>query len=98
MPETITATRFNGHSMVAPLQRVLVCSPRTAGWNQPERAARWRDLGFRHPPDFEKAQAEHEALCRELEAAGAEVVELPPAMELSLDAVYAHDALLPIYF
>jgi N-dimethylarginine dimethylaminohydrolase len=86
------AQLFNGHSMVGALQRVLVCSPRMAGWNQPERAARWRDLGFQHPPVFEKAQAQHEALCRELESAGAEVIELPPASELTLDAVYAHDA------
>jgi N-dimethylarginine dimethylaminohydrolase len=81
-----------GHSMVARLERVLVCSPRTAGWHQPERAARWRELGFLHPPDFPKAQAEHGSLCRELESAGAEVIEAPPALDLSLDAVYVHDA------
>jgi len=88
-------TSFNGHSMVGPLKRVLVCSPRTAYWNQPERAARWRELGFAHPPSFEMAQQQHDALCRELEAAGAEVEELPPALELSIDAVYTHDASLP---
>ena len=93
-----TGQRYNGHSMVGALQRVLVCSPRSAGWNQPERAARWRDLGFHHPPDFEKAQAQHEALCRELETTGAEVVDLPPVIDLSLDAVYAHDASLPTDF
>lgn len=81
--------------MVGALKRVLVCSPRTACWHQPERAARWRELGFVHPPDFATAQAQHEALCRELEACGAEVEDIPPAMELSLDAVYAHDASLP---
>ena len=37
-------------------------------------------------------------MCRQLEAAGAEVVEAPPAVDLSLDAVYAHDALLPTDF
>jgi len=89
---------FNGHSMVDPLRRVVVCSPKIAGWDKPERAARWRDLGFLRPLDFEKAQRQHEALCRELEAAGAEVLELPPAHELSLDAVYAHDASLPTDF
>jgi N-dimethylarginine dimethylaminohydrolase len=89
---------FNGHSMVGALKRVLVCSPRTACWHQPERAARWRELGFIHPPDFELAQAQHDALCRELEACGAEVEDIPPAMELSLDAVYAHDASLPTDF
>jgi len=81
--------------MSGALERVMVCSPRTAGWNQPERAARWQELGFQHAPDFARAQSQHEALCRELETAGAEVVEMPPAPDLSLDAVYAHDASLP---
>ena len=94
MPETATKARFNGHSMVGALERVMVCSPRTAGWNQPEPAARWQELGFHHAPDFAKAQAQHEALCRELKAAGAELVEMPAASDLSLDAVYAHDASL----
>jgi N-dimethylarginine dimethylaminohydrolase len=93
-----TEARFNGHSMVAPLRRVIVCSPKIAGWDKPERAARWRDLGFLHAPDFEKARAQHDALCRELESASAEVLELPPAHELSLDAVYAHDASLATDF
>jgi N-dimethylarginine dimethylaminohydrolase len=91
-------TRFNGHSMVESLRRVIACSPKIAGWDKPERAARWRDLGFLHAPDFEKARAQHDALCRELESAGAEVLELFPAHELSLDAVYAHDASLPTDF
>ena len=90
--------RYNGHSMVGGLKRVLVCSPRTACWHQPERAARWRELGFARSPDFETAQTQHQALCRELEACGAEVEDIPPAMELSLDAVYTHDASLPTDF
>jgi N-dimethylarginine dimethylaminohydrolase len=81
--------------MVGPLQRVLLCSPHTAGWNQPERAARWQELGFHHVPDFAIAQSQHQALCRELQIAGVEIVELPPAPDLSLDAVYTHDASLP---
>jgi N-dimethylarginine dimethylaminohydrolase len=89
-----TASSFNGHSMVAPLRRVLVCSPRTAGWSQPDRISQWRDLGFHHPPDFAVAQSQHEALCRELAAASAEVTELPPSPDLTLDAVYTHDASL----
>jgi N-dimethylarginine dimethylaminohydrolase len=89
---------FNGHSMVDPLRRVLVCSPRTAAWNRPEYVARWRDLGFRHAPDFDTAQAQHDALCRQLAVAGSEIIELAPSHELSLDAVYAHDASLPTDF
>jgi N-dimethylarginine dimethylaminohydrolase len=84
--------------MVGALQRVLVCSPRTAGWNRPEYAARWRDLGFHHAPRFDQAQAQHDALCHELRGAGAEIIELTPAPDLSLDAVYTHDASLPTDF
>jgi len=84
--------------MVGPLQRVMVCSPRTAGWNQPERVALWRDLGFHHAPNYAEALAQHETLCRQLQAAGAELVELPASGELSLDAVYAHDASLATDF
>jgi N-dimethylarginine dimethylaminohydrolase len=94
MLELATKARFNGHSMVAPLQRVLVCSPRTAGWSRPQYTARWRDLGFRHVPDFETAQVQHDALCRQLALIGAEIIELGPCNELSLDAVYTHDASL----
>jgi len=89
---------FNGHSMIGNLERVLVCSPESAGWNQSERVASWEQLGFHHAPDFAKAQTQHKALCRELVLAGAEIVELPPGNELSLDAVYAHDASLTTDF
>jgi N-dimethylarginine dimethylaminohydrolase len=95
---TITETRFNGHSMVEKLQRVLVCPPRAAGWNQSERVARWRDLGFLHTPDFDAAQSQHDLLCHELKRAGAEVIDLPSASDISLDAVYTHDASLATDF
>ena len=98
MTQSSSSTLYNGHSMVAPLERVLVCSPRTAGWNQPERAQHWQALGFHHAPDFATAQSQHEALCRELKSAGAEILELPPAADLSLDAVYTHDPSLATDF
>jgi N-dimethylarginine dimethylaminohydrolase len=84
--------------MVAPLKRVLVCSPKTAGWGRPEQVARWHELGFHHAPDFALAQKQHETLSHELATAGAEVIELPPAVDLSLDAVYTHDASLSTDF
>ncbi len=93
-----SAVRFNGHSMVGKLEKVMVCSPRTAGWNQSDRVARWQELGFHREPDFAIAQAQHEALCLELVKAEAEVLELPPTQELSLDAVYTHDASLATDF
>jgi N-dimethylarginine dimethylaminohydrolase len=94
MPQAATKLRFNGHSMVGALERVMVCSPRTAGWDQAERSATWQALGFQHAPNFAEAQAQHEALCRELTEAGAEVAEMPSAVDLTLDAVYTHDASL----
>ena len=95
---TLTEIRFNGHSMVDPLQRVLVCSPKKAGWDRSESVSRWRELGFHHAPDFSQAQAAHDKLCRELDVAGAEILELDSADELSLDAAYTHDASLPTDF
>ncbi len=87
----INGQAFNGHSMVGRLRRVLVCSPHVAGWSQPGTADRWQELGFLHAPDFATAQAQHDGLCRQLEAAGAQVLHLPPAEDHSLDAVYTHD-------
>jgi N-dimethylarginine dimethylaminohydrolase len=91
---TLIKTQFNGHSMVGPLDRILVCSPRSAGWNDPNRVSRWQELGFHHAPDFAAAQPQHDVLVRELSTSGAEVIALPSANDLSLDAAYAHDASL----
>jgi N-dimethylarginine dimethylaminohydrolase len=88
------SANYNGHSMTGDLQRVLVCPPRNAGWDRAERVASWRELGFHRPPDFSVAQSQHDALCRLLTEIGAEVVYLPPADWLTLDAAYAHDASL----
>jgi N-dimethylarginine dimethylaminohydrolase len=84
--------------MVGGLRRALVCSPRAAGWEMPCRVDRWRELGFRHAPDFPTAQAQHQELCRQLESAGVELLQLPACGEISLDAVYTHDASLATDF
>lgn len=83
-------TAKTANSMVAPLRRVMVCSPSSAGWGRSDSL--WQELGFFHPPGFSAASEQHGHLCRILEEAGAEVVRLPPSEELTLDAVYAHDA------
>jgi N-dimethylarginine dimethylaminohydrolase len=84
---------FGGHSMAAPLKRVLVCSPEHAGWRGPGTS--WRELGYFHAPDPDRAEAQHRKLVAELEAAGAEIHHLPRGDGLTLDAVYAHDASFP---
>jgi len=80
--------------MTGELLRVMVCPPGNAGWNVPGKAAAWRELGFRHAPDFAAAQTQHAILCGLLSEGGAEVVTLPSTESLTLDAVYAHDASL----
>jgi len=85
---------FNGHSMTGELLRVMVCPPGNAGWNDSGKVAAWRELGFRHAPDFAAAQTQHAILCGLLRERGAEVVTLPATESLTLDAVYAHDASL----
>lgn len=80
--------------MTGELLRVMVCPPVNAGWDVSRKAAAWRELGFQRAPDFRAAQTQHEILCRLLRDGGAEVVNLPAAESLTLDAVYAHDASL----
>ena len=80
--------------MTGELLRVLVCSPRDAGWSREDKVAAWRELGFHHRPDFALAQAQHDALCDLLRASGAEIAYLPASEALTLDAVYTHDASL----
>ena len=83
-----TQAGFGGQCMCGPLRRVLVCDPTAAGWHS---AKGWQALGFVHAPDFPTAQRQHDTLCERLEEAGAEVISLPRADALSLDAVYVHD-------
>jgi N-dimethylarginine dimethylaminohydrolase len=88
------AEQYNSQSMTGDLVRVLVCPPRHAGWDRPQKLAAWRDLGFHRLPEFATGQSQHDILCRLLAEAGAEVVCLPPSDALTLDAVYAHDSSL----
>ena len=69
------------------LQRVLVRRP------LPEDAPAWEAYAWRAAPDIAAAQAEHDALCAVLEAAGAEVVvsEHDPG---NPDAIYTYDPTL----
>ncbi len=92
---TFKSEKCNGHSMVGVLRKVMVCSPKAAGWDVAERLAQSAKLGFPHPPDFGLAMAQHGKLLKILQDAGVEVFDLPASPDLSLDAAYAHDATLP---
>ncbi len=94
VPSLVPSGNFNGHSMTGELLRVMVCPPVNAGWGNERKVEKWGELGFRRAPDCVTAQQQHEFFCRLLREAGAEVVSLPSAESLTLDAVYAHDASL----
>lgn len=68
--------------MTAPLRRVFV--------RRPGAVHRWREFGWRAPPDPLRIVEEHERLCEVLDGAGTEVVVGEP-LNSSLDAVYVHD-------
>jgi dimethylargininase len=75
---------FGVTSNVAPLRRVLVRRPATAGdW----AGAAWRT------PDPAALARQHEDFCTLLSGLGAEV-ELAPALDGQVDAVYMHDPLV----
>ncbi|HZQ67060.1 MAG TPA: arginine deiminase family protein [Terriglobales bacterium] len=74
-------------------ETLMVCAPSSAGWND-DRARQWRELGFFHAPQFTEAQAQHQELCARLREFGIELVQLPASADLTLDAVYTHDASL----
>src|SRR5205807_9865659 len=91
MPTIQSSQISNGHSSVGRLRKVIVCPPRAAAWDSTQQTSRWRELGYFHAPAFAIAQSQHEALCRELEFAGAELTLLPAAGELTFVAVDVHD-------
>jgi N-dimethylarginine dimethylaminohydrolase len=78
---------YGSSSMWRALRRVLVRRPLAAD------APAWKAYGWRAAPDVAAAQAEHEAFCSLLEAAGAEVVvsEHDPG---NPDAIYTYDPTL----
>jgi N-dimethylarginine dimethylaminohydrolase len=78
------AADFGVTSMTAPLRRVLVRRPATAG--------DWGGAGWR-VPDPARLEAQHEAFCELLAGLGPRV-EVAGALAGQVDAVYMHDPLL----
>jgi N-dimethylarginine dimethylaminohydrolase len=79
-----SGARYGVTSMVAPLRRVLVRRPATAG--------DWAGAGWR-TPDPVKLERQHEAFVELLDGLGVEV-EVAAALDGLLDATYMHDPLI----
>lgn len=80
------AEQFGGHSMVAPLRRVLVRKP--APPVSDEDAARFN---YPNQPDHERAVREHDAFVRQLQELGVDVIEADAPVAGELDAIFVYD-------
>jgi N-dimethylarginine dimethylaminohydrolase len=76
---------FGGQSLVEPLRRVLVRSPRTAD------LARWRAFGWLAEPDPALAAKQHDELCEILRSSGAQVEFAEVDVDGDPDALYVFD-------
>lgn len=85
---------YGGHSMVAPLRRVIVKRPEQAFLNAESIAAQWKPLAYTGPPDLERAVTEHRNFVEVLTKAGAEILYLPVDSRTGLDSLYVHDPAL----
>jgi dimethylargininase len=79
-----SGARYGVTSMVAPLRRVLVRRPATSG--------DWEGAGWR-TPDPATLERQHAAFVELLDGLGVEV-EIAPALDGQVDAVYMHDPLV----
>ncbi len=83
--------KFGGHSMVAPLCRVIVKRPSEAFGSHEQIDSQWNALGYSAPPDLGAACREHEALVGVLQRENVEVLTLPADARTGLDSLYTHD-------
>lgn len=84
--ETTLSQRYGGHSMVAPLRRVLVRRPSPPAG--PDDGARFN---YPRPVDHERAVAEHDAFREILEGEGIEVLTFEGEEPGQLDAIFVYD-------
>jgi dimethylargininase len=88
-PPTSASSRYGGHSMVAPLRRVLVRAPDASfGAADPQR---WH---YTARPDLPAARREHDALVALLAESGAEVVQHAEPLDDRADALFVFDPVL----
>jgi dimethylargininase len=82
-------TGWGAQSMVAPLRRVLLVRP-----VPPPNPNCWRNFGYVHPIDQERAAAEHAALVTLLEREGIETIVIEPEDPALQDAIFPFDPVL----
>ena len=81
------AQGFGGHSMVAPLRRVIVQRPAP-----PATPDDWRTFGYTSPVDHAATEAEFDAFCQILNSAGVQLVMQEPDDAGRLDSIFVYDS------
>ncbi|HZU13240.1 MAG TPA: arginine deiminase family protein [Chloroflexota bacterium] len=80
---------WGGHSMTAPLRRVLVSRP-----VPPNGHVSWEAFGYHRPIHHEQALAEHDALCHALTEQGCEVVSISLPDAALQDGIFPFDPVI----
>jgi N-dimethylarginine dimethylaminohydrolase len=76
------------------LRKVAIRAPQQALQSDAKIDAEWQDLNWHLRPDLSNAKQEYADFENVLKSAGAELIHLPSAEGLTLDALYARDALV----
>jgi N-dimethylarginine dimethylaminohydrolase len=75
-----------------PLRRVALMHARDAFVDDARLERDWRELNFTALPDIEWAVEQYDLFRELIGSSGARIDDLPPAPELTLDAIYVRDA------
>ncbi len=76
------------------LKKVAIRTPAAAFVSDAKIDREWQDLNYHSRPDLSNSHREYAEVEALLKATGAEVIHLPPADGLTMDAIYTHDALV----
>jgi dimethylargininase len=86
---SVASRSWGGHSMVAPLKRVLVYPP-----VPPSEDVDWQEFGYLRPVNHRQAVDEHQALRRLLADEGVEVISGEIDSPLLQDAIFPFDPVI----
>lgn len=76
------------------LRKVAIRAPQQALQSDAKIDAEWQDLNWHSRPDLSNAKTEYASFETLLKSVGAELIHLPSDGSLTLDALYARDALV----
>ena len=85
---------FGSFNEYGSLRKVALRTPAQAFQNDLKIDGEWQDLNWHARPDFENAAREYQSFEAALKQVGAEIIHLPSGNGLTLDALYARDALV----